>query len=85
MSNSTVIVINTSRIYSFHQVSAIIVHFLIVLFDVQTSEYGSLYNPENLFISKEGGGAGNNWASGYAQAECVQVRLNSSFLSFGNR
>jgi len=23
-----------------------------------------LYNPENVFISKDGGGAGNNWAKG---------------------
>jgi tubulin gamma len=31
-----------------------------------------LYNPENIFISKEGGGAGNIWASGYAQGEKFQ-------------
>lgn len=42
---------------------------------IKTSEYGSLYNPENLFISKEGGGAGNNWASGYGQAEGVQEEI----------
>ncbi len=29
--------------------------------------YRALYNPENIFVSKEGGGAGNNWASGYEQ------------------
>jgi hypothetical protein len=23
-----------------------------------------LYNPENFFVAKEGGGAGNNWAAG---------------------
>jgi hypothetical protein len=23
-----------------------------------------LYNPENYFVANEGGGAGNNWASG---------------------
>ena len=28
-----------------------------------------LFNPENLFIAKEGGGAGNNWASGFRQGE----------------
>lgn len=48
----------------------------------QTSEYGNLYNPENLFISKEGGGAGNNWASGYAQAERVQVKVEGWQTSF---
>ncbi|KFG60950.1 tubulin gamma chain, partial [Toxoplasma gondii RUB] len=42
---------------------------------IQTSEYKNLYNPENFFISKEGGGAGNNWGSGYAQAERVQEEL----------
>ncbi len=34
--------------------------------------YANLYNPENIFISKEGGGAGNSWASGYAQGEKFQ-------------
>lgn len=28
-----------------------------------------LYNPENIYLSKHGGGAGNNWASGYSQGE----------------
>lgn len=26
-----------------------------------------LFNPENLFVAEDGGGAGNNWASGYRQ------------------
>jgi hypothetical protein len=26
--------------------------------------YANLYNPENFFVAKEGGGAGNNWAAG---------------------
>ena len=34
-----------------------------------TAGFRGLYNPENIYISKEGGGAGNNWASGYRQAE----------------
>jgi tubulin gamma len=29
--------------------------------------YRNLFNPENLFVAEEGGGAGNNWASGYRQ------------------
>jgi tubulin gamma len=29
--------------------------------------YRNLFNPENLFVAQEGGGAGNNWASGYRQ------------------
>eukprot|EP00916_Digyalum_oweni_P005056 GHVL01008994.1.p1 GENE.GHVL01008994.1~~GHVL01008994.1.p1 ORF type:complete len:474 (+),score=84.91 GHVL01008994.1:23-1444(+) len=42
---------------------------------IQTSEYANLYNPENFFISKEGGGAGNNWACGYSQAAKVQEEI----------
>ncbi|CBJ29680.1 gamma tubulin [Ectocarpus siliculosus] len=36
---------------------------------IQSEGYRDLFNPENVFVSKEGGGAGNNWASGYRQAE----------------
>ena len=25
-----------------------------------------LYNPENVYLAKDGGGAGNNWACGYS-------------------
>jgi len=35
------------------------------------SSYARLYNPENVYLSKTGGGAGNNWASGYAQGQKV--------------
>jgi len=28
-----------------------------------------LYNPENIYLSKHGGGAGNNWGSGYSHGE----------------
>ena len=31
--------------------------------------YRQLFNPENVFVAQEGGGAGNNWASGFRQAE----------------
>jgi tubulin gamma len=30
-----------------------------------------LYNPENIFLSKDGGGAGNNWAHGYSSGEKI--------------
>lgn len=43
-----------------------------VIHGIQKSEYASLYNPENFYMSKEGGGAGNNWAKGYCEAERVQ-------------
>ena len=32
-----------------------------------TSTYANLYNPENIYMSKHGGGAGNNWAAGFGQ------------------
>lgn len=34
-----------------------------------------LYNQENVFLSKHGGGAGNNWASGFSQGEKVQEEV----------
>eukprot|EP00039_Didymoeca_costata_P011449 m.160807 g.160807 ORF g.160807 m.160807 type:complete len:448 (+) comp15175_c2_seq1:195-1538(+) len=36
---------------------------------IHKSEYNRLYNLENIWVPKEGGGAGNNWASGFAQGE----------------
>ena len=36
-----------------------------------TSPYANLYNPENIYLSKDGGGAGNIWANGFSQAEKV--------------
>ena len=38
-----------------------------VINNIMNSEYKKLYNPENIFLAKDGGGAGNNWASGFAQ------------------
>jgi hypothetical protein len=46
-----------------------------VINGIQTSDVRNLFNPENIFISKEGGGAGNNWASGFSQGEAVQETL----------
>ena len=36
-----------------------------VINTIKNSPYANLYNPENIYVSKDGGGAGNNWASGY--------------------
>lgn len=36
---------------------------------------GKLYNPENIFLHKEGGGAGNNWATGYGCGREVEETL----------
>lgn len=38
---------------------------------ILSSPFKSLYNPENIYLSKDGGGAGNNWAQGYATGEKV--------------
>lgn len=40
-----------------------------VINTIQTSAYRNLYNPENIFVAPGGGGAGNNWASGYQQGQ----------------
>ena len=33
-----------------------------VVNNIMSSEYKKLYNPENVYLAKDGGGAGNNWA-----------------------
>lgn len=38
-----------------------------VINSIQTGTYRDLFNQENFFVAKEGGGAGNNWASGFRQ------------------
>ncbi|EEP79621.1 tubulin gamma chain [Uncinocarpus reesii 1704] len=43
-----------------------------VLHAIQTGPYSNIYNPENFFVGKQGIGAGNNWAAGYATGETVQ-------------
>jgi len=37
-----------------------------VINTIMNSEYRKLYNPENVYLAKDGGGAGNNWACGYS-------------------
>ena len=46
-----------------------------VISSIQSSDFKHFYNPENIFISKEGGGAGNCWATGYANAEHVEDEI----------
>ena len=43
-----------------------------VINSIQNSDIKNLFNPENIYMSDHGGGAGNNWASGYQQGEMVQ-------------
>ncbi|XP_049848464.1 uncharacterized protein LOC126315267 [Schistocerca gregaria] len=40
-----------------------------VIDSIKNGAYRNLYNPENVFMPGSGGGAGNNWAYGYAHAE----------------
>ncbi|CCJ28720.1 unnamed protein product [Pneumocystis jirovecii] len=42
-----------------------------VINSILSGPFSKLYNPENIFLSKEGGGAGNNWATGYSSAERI--------------
>jgi len=42
-----------------------------VINQILAGDYRNLYNPENIYVHPEGGGAGNNWAVGYATAESV--------------
>eukprot|EP00760_Papus_ankaliazontas_P011660 PhM_4_TR14933/c0_g1_i1/m.10792/K10389/TUBG; tubulin gamma len=42
---------------------------------IQKGSMSGLFNPENIYIHPEGGGAGNNWAAGYEMAESVKETL----------
>ena len=44
-----------------------------VINSIQNGLFSSLYNPENFYVSKHGGGAGNNWGKG-------KFRLLSNFV-----
>lgn len=46
-----------------------------VINGIVNGPYGSIYNPENFYVHKEGAGAGNNWAAGYAMGETVQEEV----------
>jgi len=46
-----------------------------VINNIRNSEYKHLYNPENVFISEHGGGAGNNWASGFEQGGKISEKI----------
>ncbi|KAK9754013.1 Tubulin C-terminal domain [Popillia japonica] len=46
-----------------------------VINTIMNSPYSKLYNQENVFLSKNGGGAGNNWASGYSQGEKLNEEI----------
>ncbi|KAL0866130.1 hypothetical protein Bca101_045248 [Brassica carinata] len=46
-----------------------------VINGIQNGEYRNLYNHENIFVADHGGGAGNNWASGYHQGKGVEEEI----------
>ncbi|KAI9302475.1 tubulin gamma chain [Cunninghamella echinulata] len=42
-----------------------------VINTIRESPFANLYNPENIFVANDGGGAGNIWSYGYSQGERV--------------
>jgi tubulin gamma len=46
-----------------------------VIHGIQRGSMARLFNPENIFIHPEGGGAGNNWAAGYELGDEVQDKV----------
>uniref|UniRef100_A0AAZ3RX58 Tubulin gamma chain n=2 Tax=Salmoninae TaxID=504568 RepID=A0AAZ3RX58_ONCTS len=46
-----------------------------VIHSILNSPYANLYNPENIYLSEHGGGAGNNWASGFSQGEKIHEEI----------
>lgn len=48
---------------------------------IMNSPYANLYNPENVYLSKHGGGAGNNWGSGYSQV--LQQKRSDFVFTYG--
>jgi tubulin gamma len=46
-----------------------------VINNIKNGLYSNLYNPENFFCSKHGGGAGNNWGQGFEEGERVQEEI----------
>ncbi|KAI9868018.1 MAG: gamma-tubulin [Trichoglossum hirsutum] len=46
-----------------------------VINSIQTGAYKNIYNPENFYVGKDGIGAGNNWAAGYATGEAVHEEV----------
>ncbi|KAF2484022.1 gamma tubulin [Neohortaea acidophila] len=46
-----------------------------VINGIQTGPYKNIYNPENFYVHKDGMGAGNNWAAGYARGAQVEEEV----------
>lgn len=54
-----------------------------VIHSILNSPYANLYNPENIYLSEHGGGAGNNWASGYSQVSAGTCLIQSHVRNTG--
>jgi tubulin gamma len=52
-----------------------------VIHNIKNGPYANLYNPENFFVAKEGGGAGNNWAAG--KYFWQKIHWSSQILNIG--
>ncbi|KAJ9108656.1 gamma-tubulin [Naganishia adeliensis] len=46
-----------------------------VINNIRSSPFKDLFNPENFYVSKSGGGAGNNWAKGFELGEEAKEEL----------
>jgi tubulin gamma len=46
-----------------------------VIHGIQNGPYKNIYNPENVYIHKEGTGAGNNWAAGYSMGSQIEEEI----------
>lgn len=46
-----------------------------VITSIKNTDLGKLFNPENIFLCKDGGGAGNIWAKGYSCGRKIEESL----------
>jgi len=46
-----------------------------VINNIFTGDYQKLFNRENVYISQEGGGAGNNWMNGYESGRKIKEEV----------
>ena len=42
-----------------------------VIHSIMSGSHSKMFNPENIYVSPHGGGAGNNWAAGYQAGESI--------------
>ena len=46
-----------------------------VINSIMQGPYKNIYNPENFYVHKQGTGAGNNWAAGYAMGSSLEEEV----------